>query len=222
VITGFQKLTREILFHTPLKRYFFPRYLYNFTPPQLCFLCQCIEETKYVAGSIVEVGCANGLTTVFLNKYMTCQNIEKTYNTIDTFSGFVVDDVHCEVSHRGKSEKLFKLFQVNKKKWFDWTMRVNDIKRVHSFEADINKFDIAALGSLSFILLDVDLYRPVKKALPELYALLSPGGIMIVDDCDPLHIRWDGANQAYEEFMKELRQDGQVMHGKLGIIRKLI
>lgn len=220
MIASFQKLTREILFHTPLRRYFFPKYLYNFTPPQLCFLCQCMEETKHIAGSIAEVGCANGLTTIFLNKYMTCQNIEKAYYTIDTFSGFVVDDVRYEVANRGKSEKLFKRFQVNKKKWFDGTMRSNDIDRVRSFEADINKFDVAALGPLSFILLDVDLYRPIKKSLPELYEMLSPGGIMIVDDCDPLHMRWDGSDQAYKEFMKELNRPGQVMHGKLGVIRK--
>ena len=220
MLASFQKLTREILFHTPLKRYFFPKYLYNFTPPQLCFLCQCVEETRQVAGSIAEVGCANGLTTIFLNKYMTCQNIEKAYYTIDTFSGFVVDDIQYEVTNRGKSEKLFKRFQVNKKKWFDGTMRSNDISRVRSFEADINKFDVAALGPLSFILLDVDLYRPIKKSLPELYKMLSPGGIMIVDDCDPLHIRWDGSDQAYKEFMKELGQPGQVVHGKLGVIRK--
>jgi O-methyltransferase len=220
MIAGVQKLTREILFHTPLKRYFFPKYLYNFTPPQLCFLCQCIEETKHVAGSLAEVGCANGLTTIFLNKYMTCQNIEKVYYTIDTFSGFVADDVRYEVTNRGKTEKLFKRFQVNKKKWFDGTMRSNDISRVRSFEADINKFDVAALGPLSFVLLDVDLYRPIKKALPELFEMLSPGGILIVDDCDPLHIRWDGSDQAYKEFMKELNQPSQVMHGKLGVIRK--
>lgn len=220
MIAGLQILTREILFHSPLKRYFFPKYLYNFTPPQLCYLCQCLEEAKNIEGSIAEVGCANGLTTVFLNKYMAYQQIDKTYYAIDTFSGFVVEDVRHEVANRGKSEKLFKRFQVNKKKWFDGTMRSNDVSWVRSIQADINKFYVSALGPLSFILLDVDLYRPIKKSLPELYAMLAPGGIMIVDDCDPSHIRWDGADQAYKEFMKEVNQPERVVHGKLGVIRK--
>ena len=217
---GFQKLTREVLHHSPLRRYFFPKYLYNFMPPQLCFLCNCIEETAKVAGSIAEIGCSNGLTTIFLNKYLTCQNIEKPYYAVDTFSGFVADDVRYEVEARGKKEKLFKRFQVNKKKWYDRTMQVNDIRRVRSIEADVNTFDMKTLGPLSFVLLDVDLYRPMKKCMPELYELLSPGGVMIVDDCDARHIRWDGSDQAYKEFMDGQNRPAQILHGKLGVITK--
>jgi hypothetical protein len=70
-IKPFIKLAKEIIFRTPLKKYrSFPIYRYCFTPPQLCFLCHCIEVTKQVAGNIAEVGCFDGSTTVFLNKYM--------------------------------------------------------------------------------------------------------------------------------------------------------
>ena len=88
-----KKLLKEILFHTPFRKNFFPIYDYNFTPPQLCFLCQCIEDTRHIGGSIAEIGCAGGSTTVFLNKYMEAQNIEKTYYAVDTFSGFVSRDI---------------------------------------------------------------------------------------------------------------------------------
>ena len=220
VLTKLQIGTRELLFHSPLKRYFFPKYLYNHTPPQLCFLCQCVEETRSVAGSIAEVGCANGLTTVFLNRYMNSQGIEKPYYAIDTFSGFVTEDINFEVENRGKQRHLFKRFEVNKKKWYDATMRWNNVDRVRSVEADVNKYDLTTLGPLSFALLDVDLYRPIKKSLPELYSILTPGGVIVVDDCDSQHIRWDGADQAYKEFMQERNLPLQIVHGKLGIIRK--
>ena len=47
---GLDRLLKEIQFQSPLRRYFFPRYLYNFTPPQLCFLCECLEKTGTFPG----------------------------------------------------------------------------------------------------------------------------------------------------------------------------
>ena len=218
--TKLVKLIKEVQFYSPLRRYFFPRYAYKFSAPQLCFLCQCIEDTKFIEGAISEIGCASGSTTVFLNKYMDAQNIEKTYYAFDTFSGFVSEDIEFEVANRGKTKKLYTSFQVNKKKWFDGTMQQNKITRVCSIEGNINKLDLTTIGPLSFSLLDVDLYRPTKKALQELYVALSPGGIIVVDDCDSSHLLWDGSDQAYKEFMKEMDHDIQIVHGKLGIIKK--
>jgi SAM-dependent methyltransferase len=208
------------MFHTPFRKYFFSRYSYNFTPPQLCFLCQCIEETKELAGCIAEVGCATGVTTIFLNRYMNARKIEKQYFAIDTFSGFTSEDVEFEITKREKDQNLFTGFQVNKKKWFDAAMHHNDITRVISIETDVNKFDLTGLGSVAFALLDVDLYRPTRKSLTELHKVLSPGGIMVVDDCDPQNLRWDGSEQAYREYLMETDQPAQVVHGKLGVVRK--
>jgi len=216
------KIIKEILFASPLRKYFFPRYYYNFEAPQLCFLCECIENTKDVPGSVAEVGCQNGATTVFLNKYMDAQQIEKEYYAVDTFSGFVNDDVKYEITSRGKSRSLFTSFQVNAKKWFDGTMDLNGIKRVKSIQADVNKYNLAALAPLSFVLLDVDLYRPMKKSMKDLYKALSPGGIMIVDDCTLNNSRYDGSDQAYKEFAQEINQPVRIVHGKLGVIKKLL
>ena len=215
-----KKLLKDFLFHTPIRKNFFPIYDYNFTPPQLCFLCQCLEDARHVTGSIAEIGCAGGSTTVFLNKYLSAQNIEKTYYAVDTFSGFVSRDIEFEVSNRGKSPGMFTSFRVNKKKWFDGTMQQNHISRVSSIEANVNDYDLKTLGPISFALLDVDLYLPMKKCLKELYEVLTPSGMIIVDDCNPNDIRWDGSDQAYKEFMKEINQPPQVVHGKLGVIKK--
>jgi len=219
---GLKRLAKEILYYSPLRRYVFPKYSYCFTAPQLCFLCQCIENTQYIEGDIAEIGCFVGWTTVFLNKYMDAQKIPKRYYAIDTFSGFVAEDVEHEVFNRGKAERLYYAgaFKHNKKKWFEGTMRQNNITRVRSIKTDINKYDLTTLGPLSFVLLDVDLYRPIKKALPELYQVLSPGGMIVVDDCDSSVIRWDGADQAYKEFIKNINQSVQIVHDKLGIVRK--
>ena len=214
------RIVREMQFHSPIRRHVFPRYKYQMTPPQLCFLCQCVEETKNVEGSIAEIGCSVGATTVFINKFMDARHIEKPYLSIDTFSGFVEEDIDFEVRNRGKTKKLYSGFQVNSKRWYDGTMRMNGITRVKSIKADVNVYDLRSHAPLSFCLLDVDLYRPIKKALPELYDILSPGGMIVVDDCDATNMRWDGADQAYKEFVKDVGLGEQIVHGKLGINEK--
>jgi len=199
-------------------------YEFNFTVPQLCFLCRCVEQVREVKGALAEVGCGSGDTTVFINKYLDAQKIDKKYYAIDTFSGFVSEDVAYEVSERQKDPSLYRIhsFEMNMKKWFDYTMDRNGIRRVVSIQTDVNNYDLRTLGALSFVLLDVDLYRPMKKSLPELYDVLAPNGIMVVDDCDSKSLAWDGSDQAYKEFVTEMNLPIEVVHDKLGIVRKPI
>jgi O-methyltransferase len=216
-----QIFIKKVVFNTPLRDYLTYIHEFYFTVPQLFFLCQCIEQVRELKGAIAEVGCATGRTTVFINKYMDARGIDKKYYAIDTFSGFLPEDIEFEVSKRQKKSSFYSnIFRRNMKKWFDYTMNRNGINRVVSIQADVNKYDLTTLGSLSFVLLDVDLYRPVKKSLPELYDTLTSNGIMIVDDCSKKDIRWDGADQAYREFMKEIKQPIQVVQEKLGVVRK--
>ncbi|MGE5779905.1 MAG: hypothetical protein ACM30D_11445, partial [Hyphomicrobiales bacterium] len=58
------------------------------------------------------------------------------------------------------------------------------------------------------------------KALHGLFEVLSPGGMIVVDDCDSSQIQWDGSDQAYKEFMKKINQPPEIIHEKLGVIRK--
>jgi O-methyltransferase len=75
------------------------------------------------------------------------------------------------------------------------------VKRVKSIESDVTKFDFSAIAPIAFCLLDVDLYRPIKDVLPKIYGAMSPGWIVIVDDCKAAEL-WDSALQAYEEFVR--------------------
>lgn len=220
MVVTLKKFAKDILFHSPARKIAFPRYPYNFRAPQLCFICDCVERTRDVPGAIAEVGCSTGWTAAFLNDYLSFQGIEKPYYALDTFSGFVPEDVEIEVNQRGKKRWYFNEFQTNKRKWFDGAMAQSGATRVKSIEADVNQFDLKSLGPLSFVLLDVDLYRPIKKALAELYEALSPNGIIVVDDCDETSDRWDGADQAYKEFVSEMGLPVDIRHGKLGVIVK--
>lgn len=221
--TEFIRRTKDILVRSPWRQRVLPRYVYNFDAAQLCFLCGCLERTREVEGCIVEVGVAGGETTLFLNRYLDAIKSAKEYVAVDTFGGFVRDDVDFEVTARGKLLKDYQgidSFRVNKKEWYDATMRMNGVTRVRSIEADVNEFELKTLGGISFCLLDVDLYRPIKKALGAVYEALGVGGIIAVDDCSHVDARWDGALQAYQEFMGALGRPEEIVLGKLGVVSK--
>lgn len=154
-----------------------------------------------------------------MNSYLDSQKIDKKYFAIDTFSGFTAKDIEQEDPNLRKFYENHQ-FQINTKKWFEYTMIYNGVKRVVAIQADVNTFDLTKLGNLCFILLDIDLYRPTKKSIKELYTSLTPGGIMIVDDCNPNVVAWKGAFQAYVEFMKEIHQPIDIVHNQLGLLRK--
>lgn len=212
------KLEKRVLWFTPLRRWLFYRYSYNFTPGQLCYLVSSITETGSVPGAIIEVGCAQGHTTVFLNKHLQSSGIVKPYLCIDTFGGFVEQDLAWEVTSRGKAElNSCDGFSINSLAWFRQTLESNGCSGVMCIQTDVKKHLFRE--PVSFCLCDVDLYKPTLYTLRSVWPVLSPGGIIVVDDCQDEN-RWDGAYQAYREFTSELGLEATVVQDKLGIIRK--
>ena len=51
----------------------------------------------------------------FLNNYMDAHNIQEYYYALNTFSGFVAEDIKLEVADRAKTADLFTVFQINRK-----------------------------------------------------------------------------------------------------------
>ena len=60
----------------------------------------------------------------------------------------------------------------------------------------------------SLLRLDADIYEPTKYCLNELYDLVSPGGIIIIDD----YGAWKGCNRAVYEFFAERGLDRPIYH----------
>jgi len=212
-------LLSRLLYHSPLFTLVAAGYPYFFTPAQLGFLCDCIDETGSLPGCIVEVGCNRGATTIFLNRHLRDRGIKKEYFALDTFSGFTQRDVSHEVEARGKSSSLDTHFTVNDQRWFDRSMRLAGLSNVHSIKCDAVEFDYASLGPVALALCDVDLYLPTRSALKGTYQQLLPGGIIVVDDCLPTG-PYDGALMAYREMTAENGSVARIVHDKLGVIAK--
>lgn len=209
----------------------YPRYQFQMFPRQLCFLTDCLEETRNVEGAIVEIGCAHGLTTTFLYEYMIESGFKKDYLCIDTFCGFTEADIAVEDNERGNRHSWYKtLFRDNDVEWFKDSLRRRSITDVEVVQADISAVDPDTLPErIAFCLLDVDLYQPVKAGLAKIYPRLSPGGIIVVDDCwsKPRHLfvegvaeAYDGALQAYREFIAEHGLPEELVEAKLAVIRR--
>ena len=193
-------------------------YPYMYDPSQLAFLTECVKAVRGVPGCFVEAGCAYGATTVFLNKAIDEESLFRDYYAIDTFSGFVKEHMDYETEHRGKPN-LNHYFTQNKKSWFDKSMALYGYdKRVRSVESDVAKFDFSAIAPIAFCLLDVDLYKPIQDVLPKIYKAMSPGGVIVVDDCTSSKL-WDGAFEACQEFVKQESIPVEIVAKKLGVIR---
>ena len=213
-------LLKELSYRTGvLRKRFFSVYPYMFTPGQLMFIGETCRGVRDVPGCCLEVGCAYGATTVFLRKLLAEEGIARDYVAVDTFSGFVPEHVSFEVNTRRKSAAIRDIFSGNKRVWYETTLAVDDVAGVRAITADAATFDYTALGPVAFCLLDVDLYIPIRDALPKIVRQLAPGGVIVIDDCSPGG-DWDGALQAYQEYCAATGTPVDIRCGKLGIIRK--
>ena len=221
--TFLDRLARTALFYSPLRHFSLYRYRYAFSPAQLCALVALVDEARQVSGDFAEVGCYRGYTTAFLNRHLDEVCPDRRYLVIDTFGGFTSSSVATEVAARGKraDDRAFRKFTVNSRRVFAATMRLNGIRRVDIIAGDVAAVALLPEHRFCFGLVDVDLYAPSVAALNLLWSRLTPGGLLVVDDCQADHV-YDGSRQALEEFARARGVPFEIRAGKLGILRKPI
>ncbi len=224
------RASRELAQRGYFRSLWYPKYQFQYFPRQLCFLAKCLDDTAHVDGAVVEIGCAYGTTTTFLYEYMVDSNITKEYYCIDTFSGFTPEDIAVEKDQRGKNHTYEYHFTDNDVAWFKESLARRHITDIKVVKGDICTLDPSQLPEkIAFCLLDVDLYQPVKLGLDKVYQRLSPGEIIVVDDCwtksrhmwvDGVANAYDGAMQAYKEFVAKQGLPEEFVETKLALIRR--
>jgi hypothetical protein len=194
-------------------------YPYMYLPSHLVALNNLLLSVR-VPGAAIEVGCNQGWTTCWLVEALREAGIQRPYHCLDTFTGFLAEDVAVELNNRGKAAGAFAgYFLLNDQRWLDASLRRFGYDNVKTHKADASAFDYRAIGPIAFALVDVDIYRPVKLSLGRVLPCMAKGGVIVVDDCDPKHPLWDGAYQAYIEICRENSLPVEIVGGKLGVIR---
>jgi len=186
----------------------------------LAALVRLLDEGLRAPGSILEVGCAHGHTTVLMSKHLEARGEHRRHLCVDTFSGFTLEDAAYEAKHRGKIADYTKLYADVTMKTFQRNLANNQVTEVQALVADANDFDFDQVAPIAFAFLDVDLYRPMKRAIAETYDRLSPGGVIACDDCTARLDAYDGALQAYEEFVEERGLSSEIVEGSMGVLRR--
>jgi O-methyltransferase len=216
------RAVKASLFATPLFRLFLPPMRFDMTVAQWHFITSELSRVRHVSGCVLEIGVGGGSTSVIINRLLRSLGIAKKFIAVDTFSGFLAADVEVEVSQRGKRAADYFGFQTQRRDWYLKTLSVYGFDKIEAYQSSIQDFGLTRIAPISFCLFDVDLYSPTKEALPRIYDALAPGGVVIVDDCDPSVSIFDGAGQAFREFCTERGTTPEVVEGKLGVIRKPI
>lgn len=142
-----------------------------------------------IPGAIVEFGCFMGNTAKLLTHIS-----DKPVYVYDSFAGLPRKDiVGLRVRDRmdtNGTAPLVANFEADAlllptiiEKWFD----------------EITPDDLPE--QIAFAHIDGDLYSSTLTALGLLYARVSPGGIILVDDC--FKTRWAGVKVAVDEFLSD-------------------
>lgn len=179
-----------------------PRYPFNITPGQLAFLMEKSAEIYRRNGlvRVAEIGVARGMTARFLLEYFKTENINYHYMMLDTFSSFVETDLDFEVNQRGKERWRLESFgYLDFKKFKENFAPFDDVEII---QTDASSFDFQSLAPIDLVILDVDLYLPTKAVLARLQQLNPKPQYVLVDDVLDSN-RYDGAYQAYHEFLAE-------------------
>lgn len=166
---------------------------------------------------LVEIGVARGLTTRFIAEHINTQNYKVDYYCIDTFSSFTQEDLNFEVKERGKNMEELRGFEYNDYKV--WKNNFKEFSFINPIKDDCSNFDFSTLPLINFCFLDVDLYNPTKNVLNNIWNYMAKNSLIIIDDVSDNNC-YDGAYQAFMEFVESRNLDYKIVGNKCGIIRK--
>ncbi len=213
------KLVRFLAYHAPrpFRDFILPSYPYAINPAMLTFLTRAIDANRGKGGTVCEIGVGWGHTSVFLLEHIRSAGHEDRVVFVDTFRGFTSESMAHELEFRGKLKSDINRFGYASPTVYEKNLRKQGYDNFEVVASDCEKVDWLRIGSLSVVLLDVDLYLPTLRTLEAIHPLLVPGGVILVDDCQQDQV-FDGAMQAYSEFTKARNLPIEIVGGKAGLI----
>ena len=215
-------LSKRLAYYLPLslRGLMLPYYRFGVEPAQLACLLGLIDANNSTGGGVVcEVGVNRGYTSMFLLEHMRSTANPNTVVLVDTFNGFTEDAIIHEVRHRGKNKSDIDRFKGASPRLFSKHLRQLGYDNFKVIAGNGEEVDWAEVGPIAVALIDVDLYLPTKRTLDRIWPQIIPGGACMVDDCKR-GTQWDGALQAYAEFIAEHNMPFIQVGTKGGLLRK--
>lgn len=186
-------------------------------PERLYLFLHHLVETKDVPGPIVEIGCNLGGTAVIAKQMLNRLGVEKPYVCIDTFDGFVDEQFATDVA-LGTPSSDQNLFSGNSRELVAKIMQRHRCGDVALVQGDVTTIPDALLPHpCSAVLLDVDLTEPTYVALKRFWPRMSPGGVILVDDCQESS-SWK-ARVGYSRFCEEAGLEQNYRYG-MGLLTR--
>jgi hypothetical protein len=188
-------------------------------PSELGIYLYELLKRQSVPGDVAEVGCSVGGTACVASALVRRYTPEKSYTCFDTFQGFVPDQFEMDIVH-GTPRLAGRIFSANSVALVRRILDLHGGQTVRLVEGDIATIDESELSNAySVVLLDVDLAEPTYEGLRRFWPRLSPGGVILVDDClDCVEQRWF-ARIGYERFCIENGITPLMRYG-FGVIEK--
>lgn len=195
-----------------------PKYEYNVEPEQLAEIISSIVHLgkKKNNLNLLEIGVARGMTTRFIAEHVQRNNLTTKFYCLDTFSSFTTDDLNFETTHREKNLNELRGFGYND---FEvWKQNFSKFEFANAIQCDAGKFNFHKIeGGIDFVFLDVDLYQPTINSLRNMKNHLNNDAIILVDDVADNN-SWDGAFEAFFEFVREENVKYEIIGNKCGKI----
>ena len=161
---------------------------------RLYFLLNQIEYIKInnIAGSIAEVGVFKGTTARLFHDFFS----DKEILLFDTFEGFDQRDI----SHMKESSKenlaSKTVFNSSLESVQDFVGNSESVKLIPGYFPETTR-GIDPENQYALVHLDADLYSPQFSGLGYFYPRMTPGGVIIIHDCNN---EFTGSKRALNEF----------------------
>lgn len=175
--------------------------------PRLKSLFDSVREVDAagVHGALVECGTARGGSAAVMGLASTRSGIERMLWAFDTFDGLpppTIEDPDFTEAVRYTGQCRGELHEVQA--LFTKLGLAERARLIPGLFADT--LPITETGPIAVLHIDGDWYESVRVSLHHLYARVSPGGVIQVDD----YGRWLGARRAVDEFLAERGLSGSL------------
>jgi hypothetical protein len=158
-----------------------------------------------VAGDFVECGVWKGGSALLAGLTMRSLGDLRQLHLYDTFEGMTVP-TDADVDIQGRAAHTYTEEYGDEGKWcYSGLEDVQATFREHGFCGDQVSYVVGDVlqtlradlpDCISILRLDTDWYESTRFELETLYPLLSPGGVLIIDD----YGHWEGARKAVDEY----------------------